>query len=130
MQCVSNINIFARQTHSKMKKAKIQNKETDEEDSQMFAFLGVFLTVIGFIIVLAVKKNSKYAMFYAKQGLIIFFVGMIISVVGWIPIFGQIISIISSIGLMILWILGMIYSLSGEMKEIPIIGKFAEKIRI
>ena len=30
-------------------------------DSKVFAFLGVFLTVIGFLIVLLVKKNDKYA---------------------------------------------------------------------
>jgi len=30
--------------------------------------------------------------------------------------------------LLVLWIIGVIYSLSGEEKEIPVIGVFAKKI--
>jgi len=41
------------------------NKEIEE--GKMFAFLGVFLTIIGFVIVLLAKKDNKYAMYYAKH---------------------------------------------------------------
>ena len=42
--------------------AKKEMKKEDEK--KLYAFLGVFLTVIGFIIVLATKKDDKYAMHY------------------------------------------------------------------
>jgi uncharacterized membrane protein len=63
---------------------------TKDNNKKLYAFLGVLLTVIGFIIVYAVRKNDKYAMFYAKQGLIIFLIGVVISLVNVISVIGQI----------------------------------------
>lgn len=104
------------------------------KDSKLFAFLGVFLTVIGFIIVYATQKKDKYAMFYAKQGLILFIVWVIFSIASWIfmmiPFVGWVISTILWILLIVAWVIGIIYSLSDEMKEIPIIGSFAKMIKV
>jgi uncharacterized membrane protein len=102
-------------------------------DDKVFAFLGVFLTVIGFIIVLLAKKDSKYAMYYAKQGLVLFIAWMIAWVIGFVTMFiliGFIVMPILYIIVFILWIIGIVYSLSGEMKPIPIIGKYADKINL
>lgn len=104
------------------------------KDSKLYAFLGIFLSVIGFIIVYATQKKDKYAMFYAKQGLVLFFVWIVFSIVSWvfmmIPFIGTLISIILWILLIIAWVIGMIYSLSDEEKEIPVIGQFAKLIKI
>jgi uncharacterized membrane protein len=106
------------------------NKKSD--DSKLFAFLGVFLTVIGFIIAYATKKDDKYVMFYAKQGLVLFIGYIVLWVVGMvlaiIPFVGGLIYTLLSIGLLILWIFGLVYSLSGEMKDIPIVGDLAKKL--
>ena len=104
------------------------SKEVDE--GRIFAFLGVFLTILGFLIVLLAKKDNKYAMFYAKQGLVLFIAYVAIWVIGIIPILGWIVAILGSLLLLVLWIVGWIYALSGKMKPIPIIGQFAEKIHI
>ncbi|MBN1544430.1 hypothetical protein JW898_03125 [Candidatus Woesearchaeota archaeon] len=108
--------------------SKPSSKEV--EDGKIFAFLGVFLTIIGFIIVLLAKKDNKYAMYYAKQGLVLFIAYVILWIIGIIPVLGWIIAILGSIFLLILWILGWIYALSGEEKPIPIIGQFADKFKI
>lgn len=101
------------------------------EEGKIFAFLGVFLTIIGFIIVLLAKKDNKYAMYYAKQGLMLFIVGIVFAMLGWILIFipflGLAISWILNLLLAILWIMGWVYALQGEMKPIPVIGVYAEK---
>jgi len=109
------------------------------EDSKLFAFLGIFLTWVGYIIVRLTKQDDEYAMYYAKQGLVLgiawvaiwfigFFLGMFLK---FIPIFGGIISFLISFGLsgimLIFWIVGIIFSLSGEMKPVPIIGQIASK---
>ena len=111
---------------------KKNNKEVEE--GKPFAFLGIFLTVIGFIIVILTHKKNKYAMFYAKQGLVLFIAWVIVWVVSFvlafIPFVGWLVSLVLWIGILILWILGIIYSLSGEEKEIPIIGEFAKKFDI
>ena len=100
------------------------------DNSKLYAFLGVLLTVIGFIIVYATQKKDKYAMFYAKQGLILFLFWIIVAIVGWIPIIGWILGIIGWILLVIAWIIGLIYSLSGEQKDIPVIGVYSKFIKL
>lgn len=105
-----------------------------DKDTKLFAFLGVLFTVIGFIVVYATRKDDKYAMYYGKQGLVLFIAWVIVSVVGWIigwvPVIGWLIMALLWLGMVLLWIFGMISSLSGEMKPIPIIGEFADKIKI
>lgn len=97
------------------------------EDSKTFALLVVILSIIGFVIAMLTKKEDKYVMFYAKQALVLFIVGVILSIIAMIPILGWIISIIGSIIVFILWIMQIVNSLSGEEKLTPMIGKFAEK---
>jgi uncharacterized membrane protein len=108
--------------------AKKEMKKEDEK--KLYAFLGVFLTVIGFIIVLATKKDDKYAMHYGKQGLILFFAWIVIWIFAMIPLIGWILMPLLWIAWLILWIIGIVYSFSGEMKNIPLIGQFADKIKI
>lgn len=105
-----------------------------QDDSKLFAFLAVFLTIIGFVIALAVKKNDKYVMHYAKQGLVLFIawiIAWVASMVLWvIPLLGWMVYYVLYLGIVVLWVIGIVYSLSGEMKEIPVIGKYARKIEI
>jgi len=109
-------------------------KSKEMEDGKVFAFLGVFLTVIGFLIVLLAKKENKYAMYYAKQGLVLFIAYVAVAIgsmiLGFVPFFGWLISVILWVALLILWIIGLVYSLSGEYKDIPVIGEFAKKINL
>lgn len=109
-----------------------QSKEIEE--GKVFAFLGIFLTIVGFLVVILAKKDNKYAMFYAKQGLVLF-IAYVIAIIAnmilsMIPFVGWLIMLVLWIGLLVLWILGIVYSLSGEMKDIPLIGEFAKKIKI
>ena len=100
-----------------------------KSDSKLYAFLGVFLTIIGYFIVKATHSKDKYAMYYAKQGLVIFIacaivyaVGIVVPVVGWF-----IIAPLGSILMVILWVIALVNSGSGKMKPTPIIGGFAKK---
>ena len=99
-------------------------------DSKLFAFLGVFLTLIGLLIVYLAKKNDKYAMHYAKQGLVLFIAWIVawvvMMVLAFVPVLGWIIDAVLYILLVVLWIIGIVYSLSGEMKDIPVIGSLAK----
>lgn len=105
-----------------------------ESDRKLLAFLGVFLTVIGFIIALAVKRNDKYVMYYGKQGLVLFIAWMIAWVASiilmFVPVLGRLVMMALYVGLLVLWVFGLIYSLSGKMKPVPVIGKFADLIKL
>lgn len=111
---------------------KDNKKEPKQDDSKLFAFLAVLLSVVGFIIAYSMKKDNKYVMFYAKQSIVLF-IGWIVlwivgMVLGFIPFLGIMVHWILSLGLLVLWVMGLIYSLSGEMKHIPLVGDFAKRI--
>ncbi len=117
----------------KKHKAHAPSKK-DVEDGKVFAFLATFLSIIGFIIVLLVKKDNKYAMFYAKQGLVLFIAAVVVGVAGWvlifIPVLGWLAMIVLQLLMTVLWFISWIYALSGEEKEIPLIGQYAKQIKI
>ncbi len=114
-----------------MAKKRIKPKK---EESKVFAFLAAFLSIIGFIIALVMKRDDRYVMYYAKQSLVIFIIGAVLgviaSILSIIPIIGVIISAGAWILMLILWLLSWIYALSGEEKEIPIVSGYAKKIKL
>lgn len=109
-------------------------KESKNDDSKLFAFLAILLSIVGFIIAIVAKKDNKYVMFYARQSLVLFIMAVIVKVADialiWIPILGWLIIIVLNALLIGLWIVGLIYSLSGEMKNVPIVGDYAKRIDI
>jgi len=114
--------------------AKKVKKEVKDDDTKLFAFLATFLSIIGFVIALIAKKENKYVRFYAKQSLIVFIVGLIAGIISWVfiglPIIGWIINLALNIIILILWIVSWIYALSGEMREVPVVGIYARKINL
>lgn len=104
------------------------HKPTKEDDTKLFAFLATFLGIIGFIIAILIKKDNKYVMHYAKQSLVIFIVFVIAWVCMIVPVIGWIAGIVIEVIAIILWLISWIYALSGEMKEVPIVGQYARKI--
>ena len=51
-----------------------------------------------------------------------------LAVVGIIPIMGWLLMIVIAFAAVILWVIGWIYALQGEKKELPIIGKYAKEL--
>lgn len=99
-------------------------------DDKFWGFLAVFLIILGFIIVLLAKRKNKYVMYYAKQSLVLFIACVIANAVLIVPILGWVIYPILCLILLVLWIIGWANALSGKMKPIPIIGKYADKIEL
>ncbi len=99
-------------------------------ESKLWAFLAIFLGIIGFLIIFLAKKEDKYAMYYAKQSLVLFIVAVAAFIIGMIPLLGWVIAPILTLIVFILWIIGLVYSVSGQMKPIPLVGKYADKLNI
>ena len=102
-----------------------------QDEEKLFAFLCYLITIIGVVIVLATKKDrSRFSIYHSKQGLVLFIAciaGSIVSAIfGFIPVLRVIIPTLVWLFLVVLWILGMINSLTGKQKPLPIIGKYAK----
>ncbi len=113
-----------------VRKSIVKKSEGLYDNSKLFAFIATFLSVVGFILAILLWKNDKYVMYYAKQSLLIFIIFVIGAVVSIIPFIGQFIGAIVYIIGVIFWIMSWIYALSGERREVPIIGAYAESMRI
>ncbi|MBS3075107.1 hypothetical protein J4429_01475 [Candidatus Pacearchaeota archaeon] len=124
---------MAQKKRKKETEKKVQ-KNNNSDDKIIFAFLAAFLSIIGFLIALILKKDDKYVIFYAKQSLVIFVIGAIAGILGnaikFLPIIGTIIYGALFILIFIAWFLSWIYALSGKEKTIPIIRYWAEKINL
>ena len=99
--------------------------KNDAEENKLFGVLG-YLGIL-FLIPLLAKKESPFAQFHAKQGMVLFivgFVGFVGSFIIWIPLVGWAVAIF----LLVLMIMGIVNALGGKTKELPLIGGFAKKI--
>ncbi|MFA5259329.1 MAG: hypothetical protein WC979_05860 [Candidatus Pacearchaeota archaeon] len=116
---------------AKKKKVSQSTNLSKEDDRKLFAFLAAFLSIIGFVIALLVKRNDKYVIYYAKHSLVIFIIGIVMGAIGKFlyifPIIGQIINAAIWVIIIIIWLLSWIYALTGEEKYIPIITEWAKK---
>ncbi|SDM81729.1 DUF4870 domain-containing protein [Tenuibacillus multivorans] len=108
------------------KEARSQvDKEEATSDAEENKGLGVVAYII-FFLPLLVAKESKFAMYHANQGLMLLITAVIINVVGTIiPIIGWILILpLGNLFIFILWLIGIINAAKGEMKPLPLIGKY------
>jgi uncharacterized membrane protein len=117
-----------------IKKQKRGEKKMADDESKIFAFLAYLLSIVGFLVVLLAKKDDKFAMYHAKQSLVLFIAWIAVWVVSmvllFIPFIGWLISTLLWIFLLVLWILGMVNALTMKQKPLPVIGQYAEKIKL
>lgn len=101
--------------------------ETTTDNGKTVAIIA-YITLIGWIIALIMNNGNKTAIgsYHLRQSLGIICVGVILNILA--SIIG--ISIISWIvwaGVLVLWILGILSAVQGEMKPVPVVGeKFQE----
>ena len=101
---------------------ELQAEPTDIANNKGMAILAYIL----FFIPLLAAKQSKFAMYHANQGLILFLalvainiVSTIIPVIGWL-----LIGPLANLALFILAILGIVNAAGGKCKPLPLIGGF------
>jgi uncharacterized membrane protein len=131
---------MAEKSAPKVQAATSTQKDIDENKIMaVLSYIGILV-----LIPLLAKKDSPYAQFHAKQGLVLLICGVALGVISTvagfiavIPVIGWIIGLlvglaifVAGIGLMVIGIMGIINSATGKMKELPIIGQYASKINI
>lgn len=77
-----------------------------------------------FFLPLLAAPDSKFGRFHANQGLVLLIVGIVGNLVlGMIPILGWILLPLYSLAIFVLGVLGLVNTLNGKAKKLPIIGK-------
>lgn len=79
---------------------------------------------------LLLKKEDAFAQHHGKQGLVLLICWVALSLVSWFPILGWMVGLFGGMALIVLMILGILKSLAGEMWVMPILGKYAEQIKL
>lgn len=114
------------QTHS--------TQSTTSENGKMVSVLS-YLTIIGWVIAYVMHNNEKSELgaFHLRQTIGLYIIGICIWIAQMmlvlIPVLGWIIGVLMIflyIGLLILWLIGLIAAINGNMKPIPVIGKNAQ----
>lgn len=98
------------------------------EEGKTIAIIA-YITIIGLVIALVMnqEKKNSFAQFHIRQSLGIMLTGLVTSMISWIPFLGWILAPIVFIGLLVLWISGLMNAVSGREKTVPILGdKYAE----
>ncbi len=93
------------------------------DDIEKNKAMGILAYLIFFIPLLA-AKDSPYARFHANQGLVLFLGYLICSVLWIIPILGWIAAPIGYVAFCVLTVIGLLNSLNGKAKNLPLVGKF------
>jgi len=104
------------------------SEDKEIQEGKIFALIS-YLWILC-LVPLLLKKENKFAMFHAKQGLVLFICEIALWIIGIIPILGWLISIVGSLICGILSLVGIIQALMGNYWKIPVLGDYAEKISI
>ena len=91
--------------------------------------MAVVAYVIFFLPLLTDAKNDTFVRYHVRQGLVLFIAAVIVSIIGAIPVFG-LLTFPLSIILLILFVIGVVNALEGKEKPLPVIGEWAEKLKV
>ena len=111
--------------------------------AKLSALLAYLLFVVGWVYVFLFRRHDKLAVYHAKQSIMIVLM-LILSFVSWvvlgwlvalIPLAGPLVAV-SGFALVIVafgcllasWITGIVYALKSQLKPVPFVGLWAERL--
>ena len=102
-------------------------------DGKSIAIISYF-TWIGWIIAFVMfnSNKSQLAAYHIRQSLLLMILGILCYIVQimlvFIPFIGWAIIFLLWIGLVVLWVLGLVAAINGQEKPMPVIGAMAQNI--
>lgn len=122
---------FVDQVKNVMEDVEDNSSSFGKDEAEKGKVMGI-LSYIGILSLIPffAEKENKYVVYHAKQGVNLFIiqviVGLVLGILGKLPLVGGIFGLISSIiGLLflILSIIGIVNVCKGKAKELPLVGK-------
>jgi len=96
---------------------KVATREDIEKNK-----LNAVLSYLGILIIVPLlseeAKKSPFAKFHLNQGLVLLIVSMVGGFVFWLPVIGW----AAGIFVFVIWLIGIIGAVQGEMKRVPLFG--------
>ena len=107
------------------------------QSSRYLAFVSYLLSLPGALFVLLARRDDLFAVYHARQSLRLAIIGIaaplvwavVAWILAWIPLVGGMLGVIlfalviaTYAGIALSWIAGMIYSLKGQVRPIPLFG--------
>lgn len=92
-----------------------------------------YITLVGFIVAIIIHSNKKTRIgaYHLRQslGLILTAVALMIGgfILAFIPFVGWLVSLAAWIGLLVLWVMGLMAAVNGEFKPVPLLGENFQK---
>jgi uncharacterized membrane protein len=114
------------------------------QSSRYLAFLSYLLSLPGALFVLLARGDDLFAVYHARQSLRLAIIGIAAPLIwavsawllAWIPLVGGMLGVIlfalviaTYLGILISWIAGMIYSLKGQVRPMPLFGPRSKRRR-
>lgn len=110
---------------------QIQTPQSNPGDKGENVGMAVIAYFLFFIPLLTESKDDEFVKFHVKQSLMIVGSFFCLYVLRFFPVIGTVIWYLipyTSLALLVLFVIGIVNALNKEMKELPIIGKFAKQI--
>ncbi len=111
---------------------KIESVAEAAKKKGLFEKFWAIISYIGILslVPLVLKIKGDYARFHLKQGVTLFVAEIIFTLIWIIPIAGWVIGFLGWIVCFIFSVLGIINVVLGRQWRLPVLGRFAEKIKI
>lgn len=96
---------------------------TSIEEGKNIAIIA-YITVFGLIIAFVMNndKHNGFASYHIRQSLGLCVCGVVVWIVGMVPLIGWAISIIAFFVMVFMWIMGLMNAINGKQKPVPILG--------
>ena len=112
-----------------MKEEAQKPSKVSKEEIEKNKGMAIVAWFIFFVPLLTDGKDSKFVKFHVNQSLLFVLASAVVGVAGMIltivtlGLFGLFMPLLW-IGMLVLWIIGLMSAINGEMKRLPLIGKF------
>ena len=87
-----------------------------------------YLTLIGFIVAVIIHgtKKTRLGAYHLRQSLGLMLTSIVVAVLAtilaFIPFVGWLAGVAAWVGILVLWIMGLLAALNGEQKPVPVLG--------
>ena len=100
--------------------------EMDVQEGRFFAVISYISFLC--IVALLLKRENKFAVYHAKQGLVLFVFEIVSFILSVIPVFYWLLRTLGLFAFILVSLWGMLQALKGKYPRIPIVSKVADKI--